>query len=41
MFERGREFERGRSPLSPQLPSPATNIFRPHSMYLAGEGIKE
>jgi len=27
LFERGREFERGRSPLSSILPSPAINIF--------------
>jgi hypothetical protein len=27
LFKRGREFERGRSPLSPVLPSPARNIF--------------
>jgi hypothetical protein len=26
MFERGKEFERGRSPLSLELPFPATNI---------------
>jgi hypothetical protein len=40
LFERGREFERGRSPLSSKLPSPAINISENFSMYLAGEGIK-
>jgi hypothetical protein len=40
LFERGREFERGLRPLSPQLPSPAINIFKQRSMYPAGEGIQ-
>jgi hypothetical protein len=40
MFERGKEFERGRSPLSPELPSPAINIFSLLPVSLAGEGIK-
>jgi hypothetical protein len=38
MFKRGKELERGRSPLSPVLPSPAINIFNYVSMSLAGEG---
>jgi hypothetical protein len=40
MFERGREFERGRSPLSPELPSPAIDIFGILPVFPAGEGIK-
>jgi len=40
MFERGKEFERGRSPLSPELPSPAINICDFLPVILAGEGIK-
>jgi hypothetical protein len=40
MFERGREFERGHSPLSLKLPSPAINTCGLSSMPLAGEGIK-
>jgi len=27
MFKRGKKFERGRSPLSPALPSTAINIY--------------
>jgi hypothetical protein len=39
LFERGCNFfERGRSPLSPQFPSPAMKVFLSHSMALAGEG---
>jgi hypothetical protein len=40
LFKRGRNFERGRSPLSLILPSPAMNICGYFSMPLAGEGTK-
>jgi hypothetical protein len=40
IFERGREFERGLCPLSPELPSPAINICGLLPVLLAGEGIK-
>jgi len=40
MFERGKYFERGRSPLSSSLPSPAINICDDLSMLPAGEGKK-
>jgi hypothetical protein len=40
MFERGKELERGRSPLSPRLPFPANNIYGFIQVYQAGEGIK-
>jgi hypothetical protein len=40
LFERGIKYERGRSPLSPELPSPAVNIFGCLPMIPAGEGIK-
>jgi len=40
LFERGREYERGLRPLSPELPSPAINVFEDLSMSLAGEGTK-
>jgi hypothetical protein len=40
MFERGKELERGRSPLSPELPSPAINIYGVLPVFPAGEGIK-
>jgi hypothetical protein len=40
MFERGKEFERGRSPLSLKLPSPAINTCGFLPMLQAGEGIK-
>jgi hypothetical protein len=40
MFERGKEFERGLRPLSPELPSPAINICGFLPVILAGEGIK-
>jgi hypothetical protein len=40
MFKRGRDFERGLRPLSPELPSPAVNICGFLSVILAGEGIK-
>jgi hypothetical protein len=36
----GREFERGRSPIFPELPSPAIKTRRLSTMSLAGEGIK-
>jgi hypothetical protein len=39
-FKRGREFERGRSPLSSKLPSPAMNIFIHRLMHPAGEGTQ-
>jgi hypothetical protein len=38
VFERGREYERGRSPLSHQLPSPAFIICGILLMLPAGEG---
>jgi hypothetical protein len=38
MFERGKELERGRSPLSSKLPSPAINACIFLSAILAGEG---
>jgi hypothetical protein len=38
MFERGKEYERGRSPLSPILPSSAINNCGFLPMVLAGEG---
>jgi len=37
LFERGRDLERGRSPLSPTLPSPATSIYEFLPMSPAGE----
>jgi hypothetical protein len=40
LFERGKEYERGRSPLSLILPSPAININNFYAKLLAGEGIK-
>jgi hypothetical protein len=40
LFKRGREYERGLSPLSPGLPSPAINIYGCLPMIPAGEGIK-
>jgi len=39
LFERGRDFERGQSPLSYKLPSPARNVFEDLTMFLAGEGF--
>jgi len=39
LFERGREYERGLRPLSPELPSPAIIIRDDLSMLLAGEGF--
>jgi len=39
LFEREREYERGRSPLSSKLPSPAINYSGFPSMSLAGEGF--
>jgi len=38
MFERGKEFERGLRPLSPELPSLAISICGFLPMILAGEG---
>jgi hypothetical protein len=38
MFERGRVFERGRSPLSSELPSLAINACVLLPVILAGEG---
>jgi hypothetical protein len=38
MFDRGRKFERGQSPLYLKLPSLAVNIYGFFSMSLAGEG---
>ena len=38
LFERGKNFERGRSPLSLTLPSPAINIYEFMPMFPAGEG---
>jgi hypothetical protein len=40
MFERGLKWERGRSPLSSELTSPATNTSNLIPVILAGEGIK-
>jgi len=40
LFERGKEFERGRSPLSPELPSPANITGKKPQILMAGEGIK-
>jgi hypothetical protein len=40
MFERGLKLERGRSPLSAALPSPAINACNSSPTALAGEGIK-
>jgi hypothetical protein len=40
MFKRGRDFERGLGPLSPELPSPAVNFCGFLSVILAGEEIK-
>jgi len=40
MFERGKEFERGLRPLSPELPFPSINIYGFLQLILAGEGIK-
>jgi hypothetical protein len=37
LFEKGREFKRGQSPLSTILPSPAMNLSIP-TVSLAGEG---
>jgi len=39
LFKRGKEFERGRSPLSPELPSPAINICGFLPVSLAGEAL--
>jgi len=39
LFERGRNFERGRSPLSLTLPSPAININEFLPMFPTGEGL--
>jgi hypothetical protein len=39
LFKRGREYERGRSPLSLKLPSPAIKTTG-YKINLAGEGIK-
>jgi hypothetical protein len=40
LFKRGKEFERGLRPLSPELPFPAIKICGLISVVLAGEGIK-
>jgi hypothetical protein len=40
LFKRGREFERGRSPLSFELPSPDINICNFFLMSLDRKGIK-
>jgi hypothetical protein len=39
LFERGRDSERGRSPLSLTHPSPAINSYEFLLMLLAGEGF--
>jgi len=41
MFERGKEYERGRSPLSPKLPSPAINICDFLPVIPAGDGCNK
>jgi hypothetical protein len=41
IFERGKENERGRSPLSHKLPSPAINICGYPLMFQAGKGAGE
>jgi hypothetical protein len=41
LFKRGREYERGRSSLSPELPSLAINICGCLPKNLAGEEVRE
>jgi hypothetical protein len=40
LFKRGREFERGRSPLSPELPSPARDSDKKSEILMTGEGTQ-
>jgi oxygen-independent coproporphyrinogen-3 oxidase len=40
LFQRGKELERGRSPLSSEFPSPAINTLEHFPIYPAGEGIR-
>jgi hypothetical protein len=40
LFKRGKEFERGLSPLSPEFPFPAINIRSIFTVSRAGEGIE-
>jgi hypothetical protein len=39
LFKRGRKYERGLRPLSPELPSSGINIYDCLHMIPAGEGI--
>jgi hypothetical protein len=40
LFKKGKDIERGRSSLSPELPSPARDIVDNPQIFMAGEGSK-